>query len=218
MPEETARGAHTAFPKGNAYIRMYDALGPISTNPEFAALVPQTGQPAAAAARLALVTIRQFAEGLSDRHAADAVRRRIDWTYALALDLTDPGFDASVLSEFRRRLIAGSAEQLLFETMLSCFREQGLVKARGGQRTDSTHVVAAIQVLNRLECVGETVRHALNTLAAVVPDWLRTWVPSGWFDRYHRRFEEYRLPPGKAERSALAEQIGSDGQSLRRAV
>ena len=123
----------------------------------------------------------------------------------MALDLTDPGFDASVLSEFRSRLIAGNAELLLFETMLTLFRQQGLVKAKGRQRTDSTHVLAAIQTLNRLECVGETLRHALNRLATLAPEWLQSSVPSEWFTRYSRRFEEYRLPPGKAERYALAE-------------
>lgn len=89
---------------------MRDTLGPISTNPEFAALFPGDGQPTVAPAQLALICIMQFAEGLSDRQAADAVRGRIDWKYALALELTDDGFDASVLSEFRTRLIAGNAE------------------------------------------------------------------------------------------------------------
>jgi transposase len=158
----------------------------------------------------------QFAEGLSDRQAADAVRGRIDWKYALALPLTDPGFDASVLSEFRSRLLAGQAEQLLFETLLIRFRAAGLLKARGRQRTDSTHVLGAIQMLNRLECVGETLRQALNLLATVAPDWLQTWVPSDWFERYTRRFEDYRLPPGRPERYALAETMGADGFELLR--
>jgi hypothetical protein len=118
------------------------------------------------------VSVLQFAEGLSDRQAADAVRSWIHWKYALGLKLDDPGFDASVLCEFRSRLIAGKAEMLLFETLLSLLREQGLLKARGKQRTDSTHVLAAIRMLNRLECVGETLRHALNVLATVAPDWL----------------------------------------------
>ncbi len=214
IPDETIRVAHAAFPKGHPYLRMRDTLGPIYLNPEFATLFPATGQPACAPAQLALVTIMQFAEGLSDAQAADAVRSRIDWKYVLALDLTDAGFDSSVLSEFRTRLIAGGAEQLLFETMLTLFRDQGLLKARGRQRTDSTHVLAAIQVLNRLECVGETLRHALNTVATVAPAWLRPWVPAAWFDRYGRRFEEYRLPPGKADRYALAAQIGADGRLL----
>src|SRR5215212_8180574 len=214
IPEQTAQIAQAAFPKGNLYLRMRDALGPIYSNPDFTHLFPKEGQPAEAPAQLALVTIMQFAEGLSDPQAADAVRGRIDWKYALALELSDPGFDASVLSEFRTRLLAGNAELLLFETMLTRFREQGLLKAKGRQRTDSTHVLAAIQTLNRLECVGETLRQALNTLATLAPDWLRSWVPSVWFDRYGRRFEEYRLPPAKSDRCALAEQIGADGRTL----
>ena len=218
IPDDTARVARAAFPKGNAYMRMRDTLGPIYTNPEFAALFSPTGRPAEAPAQLALVTIMQFAEGLSDTQAADAVRGRIDWKYALALDLTDDGFDASVLSEFRSRLIAGKAELLLFETMLLLFRAQDLLTARGRQRTDATHVLAAVQSLNRLECVGETLRHTLNTLATVAPDWLRAWVPSVWFDRYSRRFEEERLPPSKPARYALAEQIGADGHHLLLAV
>jgi transposase len=211
IPSETARVAHAAFPNGNPYLRMRDALGPIYLNPEFAALFPKAGQPAEAPAQLALVLIMQFAEGLSDRQAADAVRSRLDWKYALALDLTDSGFDASVLSEFRSRLLAGKAEAQLFDTMVALLRDQGLLKAGGRQRTDATHVLAAIQVLNRLECIGETLRHALNILAVVAPAWLRSWVPGSWFDRYGRRFEEYRLPPGKPQRYALAEEIGADG-------
>jgi transposase len=212
--EETDRIARAAFPKGNPYLRMRDALGPIYSDAEFAPLFPKDGQPAEAPAQLALVTIMQFAEGLSDRQAADAVRDRLSWKYLLGRGLTDPGFDASVLSEFRDRLIAGGAEALLFETLLAHLRAQGLVTPRGRQRTDSTHVLAAIHVLNRLECSGETLRHALNTLATVAPDWLRAWVPPAWFDRYARRFEDYRLPDGKAERYALAGEGGADGRFL----
>jgi transposase len=177
----------------------------------FAHLFPNDGHPAEDPARLALVLIMAFAEGLSDRQAADGVRSRIDWKFALALPLDDPGFDASVLSEFRSRLIAGNAERLLFDTLLEHLREHNLVKPGGRQRTDSTHVLAAIHVLNRLECLGETLRHALTTLAMVAPDWLRSWVPSVWFDRSSQRIDEDRLPPGKPERYALAEQIGADG-------
>ena len=149
IPEETIRIARAAFPKGNVYMRMHDALGPIYANPDFAHLFPRDGQPAENPAHLALITIMQFAEGLSDTQAANAVRGRIDWKYALALDLTDAGFDASVLSEFRTRLVEGQAEALLFETMLTLFREEQLIKVRGRQRTDSTHVLAAIHTLNR---------------------------------------------------------------------
>ena len=218
IPEQTIQVARAAFPKGNSYMRMRDALGPIYMNPQFATLFSHTGRPAEAPAQLALITMMQFAEGLSDAQAADAVRARIDWKYALALGLTDPGFDASVLSEFRQRLITGHAELLLFETMLTRFREQGLLNAKGRQRTDSTHVLAAIQTLNRLECIGETLRHALNVLATVAPDWLQSWVPAVWFDRYRQRFADYRLPPAKPARDTLAMQIGMDGRQLLGAI
>jgi transposase len=214
IPEQTSQVARAAFPKGNPYMRMRDTLGPIYTNPQFATLFSHTGRPAEAPAQLALITIMQFAEGLSDAQAADAVRARIDWKYALALELTDSGFDASVLSEFRQRLITGQAELLLFETMLTRCREQGLLKAKGRQRTDSTHVLAAIQTLNRLECIGETLRHALNVLATVAPDWLQSWVPAVWCDRYRQRFADYRLPSEKPARDTLATQIGLDGRQL----
>ena len=127
--------------------------------------------------------MRQLAEGLSDAQAADAVRARMDWKYALALEVSDPGFDASVLSACRQRLITGQAELLLFETMFTRFRAQGFLKAQGRQRPDSPPVLAALQTLNRLECVGETLRHALNVLATVAPAWRQSWVPAVWCDR-----------------------------------
>ncbi|MDQ2998387.1 MAG: transposase, partial [Chloroflexota bacterium] len=216
IPAQTVQVAQAAFPKGNSYMRMRDALGPISTNPDFAQLFPHDGQPAEAPAHLALVTVMQFAEGLSDAQTADAVRGRIDGKYALALALTDPGLDSSVLCAFRQRLLAGNAELLRFEAMLTLFREQKLINVKGRQRTDSTHVLAAVKVLNRLECVGESVRHARNVLATAAPEWLQRWVPADWFERYSRRFEAYRLPADTPAHYRLAEQIGADGQRLLR--
>jgi transposase len=218
VPEETARVARAAFPQGNLYMRIRDEIGVIYKDEEFAALFSQRGQPAEAPWRLALVTLMQFAEGLPDRQAADAVRGRIDWKYALNLDLTDSGFDHTVLSEFRTRLITGSAEQRLLETFLHLCRERKWLKSRGRQRTDSTHVVAAIRVLNRLECVGETLRHTLNSLAVVAPQWVRAQCPAEWVERYGRRVENYRLPASRAERGAEAERIGRDGHTLLAAV
>ncbi len=171
IPEHTVRVAQAAFPRGdNTYMRMRDEIGVIWEDEDFAPLFSTRGQPALAPWRLALVTVMQFAENLSDRQAANAVRARIDWKYALSLELTDPGFDFSVLSEFRSRLVEGEGEQLLLEKMLSRFKDRGWVKARGSQRTDSTHVLAAVRALNRLELVGETLRAALNALAVVAPE------------------------------------------------
>lgn len=214
VPEETARVAHAAFPKGHPYLRLADELGALFTDETFAALFPTHGQPAFAPWRLALVTILQFAEGLADRPAADAVRSRIDWKYVLRLELADPGFDASVLSEFRTRLIEGRAETLLFDSVLGWCREQKLLTSRGRQRTDSTHVLAAARALNRLEVVGETMRHALNNLAIVAPDWLSQHAPSDWVARYDRRAADDRLPTSKAARDTLALTIGADGYAL----
>jgi transposase len=91
-------------------------------------------------------------------------RRRIDWKYALGLPLADAGFDASVLCEFRARLIAGSRELVLLESLLDLCRKRGWLAARGRQRTDSTHVLAAIHGRNRAETVRETLRHTLDVL------------------------------------------------------
>ena len=148
IPEETARVAHAVYPKGNVFMRMRDELGTIYQDEAFAHLFSHTGQPAEAPWRLALVTVMQFAEGLSDRQAAFAVSSRIDFKYALGLELTDPGFDHTVLSEFRKRLVAGNSEQVLLDTMLTLFQERGWLKARGKQRTDSAHVLARIRALN----------------------------------------------------------------------
>src|SRR5215472_15198259 len=184
IPEETQRVARAAFPRGNLYMQVADRLGTLYHDAQFTALFPMRGQPAEAPARLALATVLQFAEGLSDRQAADAVRSRIDWKYVLGLDLTDPGFDHTVLSEFRTRLVTGKVETLLLDALLTVARAQGLLKARGWQRTDSTHVVGAIRVLNRLERVGETLRAALNSLAVVVPAWVQALAPPERYERY----------------------------------
>src|SRR3954449_13095895 len=194
IPDETQRVAQAAFPKGTLCLRIADELGPLYHDDQFATLFPIRGQPAASPARLALVSVLQYVEGLSDRQAADAVRARIDWKYALRLELTDPGFNHTVLSEFRSRLVHGQAELQLLDTLLDRCRERGLIRERGRQRTDSTHVLAAVRVLNRLERVGETLRAALNELAVIAPDWLQALAPAEWYRRYGRGGENYHLP------------------------
>jgi transposase len=214
VPAETARVAHAAFLTGHPYLTFRDALGTIFQDDDFTALFPAWGQPGSPPWRLALVTSMQFRENLADRQAAEAVRARIDWKYLLSLELTDPGFDFSVLSAFRDRLLAGSAEDLLLDKLLERCCALGLLKARGQQRTDSTHGLAAIRVLNRLELVAETLRAALNAVATVAPDWLQAITPLAWYERYRRRIEESRLPKDKTEREAYAQMVGEDGFQL----
>jgi len=141
------------------------------------------------------------------------VRGRIDWKYALRLPLSDPGFDHTVLSEFRSRLVEGKAEQQLLDTLLERLRDLGLIKPRGRQRTDSTHVLAAVRGLNRLERVGETLRAALNEVAVMAPSWLQALAPAEWYERYGSRVENYRLPKTDAARQYLATAIGTDGST-----
>ncbi len=214
VPEETAHVARSAFPKGNPYLKLRDELGTIFEDEDFIELFPERGQSAFWPWRLALVTVLQFRENLPDLQAAEAVRGRIDWKYLLGLELTDPGFDFSVLSEFRTRLLKGGKEAILLDKLLEKCRKLGLVKGRGKQRTDATRVLAAIRVMNRLELIGETVRAALNELATIAPDWLRRVVPVEWFQRYSRRIEDDRLPVSKEKRDAYAQTVGEDGFML----
>lgn len=218
VPEETARIARAAYPKGNISLQLRDALGTIYQDQSFAHLFPHNGRPVEAPWRLALITILQCMEDLPDRQATDAVRGRIDWKYLLGPDLTDPGFDATVLCEFRTRLVQGDAAQFLFDTLLDVFKKQGWLKERGSQRTDSTHVLAKIRACNRLMCVGEAIRFALNSVAIVADDWLLHHSDTAWLLRYGHHIEETRLPKAATERTALAEEIGCDGSILLAAI
>jgi transposase len=139
-------------------MRARDALGPLFTDEQFAELFAARGRPAWSPARLALalVLVLQFVEGLTDRQAADAVRARLDWKYALGLDLCDPGVDASVLTQFRARLLADGQAERLLTLMLDRLGERGLLRGGGRQRTDATHVRMAVRDLHRLEQVIET--------------------------------------------------------------
>ena len=218
IPEETARIAHAAYPKGNRYLTLRDALGTIYQDESFAHLFPHNGRPAEAPWRLALITVLQFVEELPDRQAADAVRGRIDWKYLLGLPLDDSGFDFTVLSDFRARLVQGEAEQLLLDVLLELCKGQGWLTARGRQRTDSTHILAKVRAINRLLCVGETLRYALNSLAMVAGDWLLAQREDEWLYRYGHRIEEKQFPKEAGSRVAMAETIGRDGWTLLSAI
>ena len=214
IPAETMRVARAAYPKGSLAMRLRDELAGLYQDEQFGSLFPSRGQPAEAPWRLAIVLVLQYVEGLTDRQAAEAVRGRIDWKYALGLELADPGFDASVLTEFRERLVAGQAETLLLDVLLERCKQRGSIRAGGRQRTDSTHVLARVRSLSTLECVGETLRAALDDVALVAPDWLASQVSPEWFERSSHRVENYRLPKAESQRTALAEQIGADGLHL----
>jgi transposase len=159
IPAETARVARAAFPKGCLVLRVRDALGALFTDEQFAELFAGRGRPAWSPARL-------------------------DWKYALGLDLCDPGFDALVLTEFRGRLLADGQTERLLTLMLDRLRERGLLHGSGRQRTDATHVRMAVRDLHRLEQVIQTLRAALEALAVVAPVWLAGLGPAGGTSHY----------------------------------
>jgi transposase len=211
VPSDTARVARKAFRSGALAIRARDQLGSWYEDARFAPGYGVRGAPGISPAQLAMVTVLQFTENLTDRQAADAVRGRLDWKYCLGLALEDEGFGHTVLSEFRSRLVAGSLERVVLEALLERLKELGLVKAGGRQRTDSTHVLARIRSLSRLELAGETVRAALEALAAADPAWLAGVIDAGWQQVYGQRIDNLRLPESETRRKAMAAQYGKDG-------
>ncbi len=215
IPALTAAAVHAAFPKGNIYVDLRAEFGILFDASLFLDLYPPDGRLVEVAPwRLALVLVMQYMEGLTDRQAADAVRRCMDWKYALSLDLTDPGFDFTLLHDFRDRLLTNTAAQRLLDTLLAACKARGLIKPPGTQRTDSTHVLAAVRTLHHLECILETMHLALNRLTAADAEWVRQRVPAEWFDRYGLRAEQSRLPKETSKREALAQTIGADGYQL----
>lgn len=220
IPEETRRVALASFPKKSLIMRLREELGDLYRDEDFQSLFARRGRAAESPWRLALVTVMQAMEGLTDRQAADAVRGRLDWKYALSLSLEDAGFDSSVLCEFRQRLSEheGQAQALLLDPLLEVCRTRGWLLPGGTQRTDSTHVLAAIRSLSSVESVGEAMRAALNELAVSDPDWLLAVMNPTWAERYVHRVDLVRLPKGEAARARFKAQIGQDVHVLLQAL
>src|SRR6266542_4291871 len=214
VPELTARVARSSFPKGNLAMRIREELGEVYADARFAAAFGARGRPGISPGQLMMASVLQFTEDLTDRQAADAVRDRVSWKYALGLELDDQGFDASVLSEFRSRLVAGDLTCLALDALLARLAGLGLVKAGGRQRTDSTHVLGAIRALNRLELAGETLRAALEALAAAAPGWLAGVIDESWQQVYGARIDDLHLPESQARREQLMVRYGADGYYL----
>lgn len=195
-------------------MRIRDELGEVYADARFAAAFGVRGRPGISPGQLMMASVLQFSENLTDRQAAEAVRDRITWKYALGMELEDPGFDASVLSEFRSRLVAGDLTCVALDALLARLAGLGLVKAGGRQRTDSTHVLGAIRTLNRLELAGETLRAALEALAVAAPGWLSGVIDPSWQQVYGSRIDTLRLPESQTKRQALMVDYGKDGYHL----
>ncbi|MGW6271769.1 transposase [Streptomyces sp. NPDC055060] len=214
IPALTVRMARASNPRGTAAMWVRDRLDELFTDADFGEWYPADGRRGLSPARLAMVSVLQYAENLSDRAAAEAVRCRLDWKYCLGMELDDPGFDFSVLSEFRDRMAQGDRADRLLAVMVDHLVAAGLVKRHGRMRTDSTHVLAAVRKLYRVELVAETLRAALEELASADDEWLAPLVSAGWAERYGRTARYDRLPRTKEKLAAHVLQVGKDGMRL----
>ncbi len=185
LPIETAQIAPKIFQRrGNIYLTIGDQISPLFADVYFADLYAADGAPAISPNLLALAVMFQRQEDLADQAMANAVRAHIDLKYALHLAVDDPGFDGSLLSDFRGRLLRNAAALRLFERVLVRLAELGQVAGGGKQRSDGSYVLAATRLLNQVELLGETLRVALEALAAYRPDWLRSVAQAHWYQRY----------------------------------
>src|ERR1700749_1177604 len=179
VPELTARVARASNPAGTTAMWGRDRLDGLWDDEDFAGWYPRGGRPGISPAQLATVSVLQFLLDLSDRDA-EAVRCRIDFKYALGLDLDDPGFHHSVLGDFRDRLLLDGRADRLLDLALARLKEAGLVRDRTSQRTDSTHVPAAGRGLGPPELVTEAVRAALEELARTAGQALAGLADDDW--------------------------------------
>jgi transposase len=214
IPERTAAVARAAFPQGTLAMRVRDELPGLFADEEFVSAFGVRGKPGISPGRLALVTVGQFAENLTDRQAADAVRGRIEGKYALGLELTDPGFDHTVLTGFRQRLIDHGLEEKVLDLLLARLAELGMVKAGGRQRTNSTHVLAVVQSVNRLEFLAETLRAALEALSAATPDWLAAHIDAQVGTTVWRPSRLLSAPQSEDKRTKLAVSVSRPGAGV----
>ncbi len=211
VPELTARVARASNPAGTTAMWVRDRLDGLWADEDFASWYPRDGRPGISPAQLATVSVLQFLLGLSDRDAAEAVRCRIDFKYALGLDLDDPGFHHSVLGDFRDRLLEDGRADRLLDLALARLKEAGLVRGRATQRTDSTHVLAAVRDLTRLELVTEAVRAALEELARTAGHALEGLVDDDWGRRYGR---PVRLGKNPTRPKTRINDAGADARRL----
>ncbi|WP_433192206.1 transposase [Nocardia sp. CA-107356] len=194
VPPLTALIARASNPRGTTAMWIRDRLESLWDNEDFADWYPRDGRPGLSPAQLATVCVLQYVLDLSDRQVAEAVRCRIDFKYALALELNDPGFHHSVLSDFRDRLAEGDRADRLLDLVLARLADAGLVRERTTQRTDCTHVLAVVRDLTRLELITEAVRAALEELARAAPHLLTGLVDEEWGRRYGRQMRVGRNP------------------------
>jgi transposase len=214
IPRDTARAAQAAFGKGNIYVMIGDQIEPLLAEADLTDLAAAMDKPTATLGMLALVTAFQSAENLPDRRAAEAVRTRTDWKYALHLPLEGPGFDPLMLCEFRQHALRDPAAQQAFGQVLDHLAEIGLLRRLGHPRAGAAEVLIAVCTMSRLERLAEAMHITLEALATRQPEWLRTVTLPHWYERYSRVLAASLLPHYQKGQEDLARAIGMDARYL----
>jgi transposase len=214
VPTETLRVTRAAFPRGNLCMQIRDVLETVCADARYDSLFSWRGRQAEAPWRLVLVLLLQFAEGLSDRQAAEAVRGRLDWKYLLGLELADPGFNAALLSHFSTHLTPRAPEQHFLDAVLTACQTSHVPGAVRRRSLESKYLVTEARFINRLDRIAETFREALRAVTVAAPEWSNTWMPVDWHIRYGPLARAAFQPHGRLARRAFIEAVRADGQGL----
>ena len=217
LPINTAQAAKSVFNIENLYLAMGDQLD-LFLDLNLADLDAFGEKPTSVLFLLAMVTLFQFAEGLPDRQAADAVRTRLDWKYALHLPMDYPGLDHSALSEFRQRLRCNTAGHATFQRLLTQVAAFGLLGNGDKRQAEVVDVLAAVDALGRAQAAKERTSRALEALAAAHPSWLRAASLPHWYGRYDQTFSAQAPSICPEELDALARAIEADIRHLLQAI
>jgi hypothetical protein len=218
LPADTARAAADVFNIHNIYLSIGDRIDELLADMTPADLDVSGEQPPGSLAMLALVTCFQYAENIPDRQAADAVRTRMDWKYALHLGLSYPGFDPTVLCEFRQRLMQDPPAQWALDHILAWLGQIGLFASRERRQATAMQVIGRVCRLTRLEQMVAAIHQTLEALAAAQPEWLRAIAPAQWLHRYTSTSATMSLPGSREEQERMAQSIGIDALYLLDAI
>ncbi len=214
IPDETVFKAYQIFPKNNPYLILGDNLNHIIGDMNLQILATSFDSNIATTLRLSLITAFQYNEILPDSHASDAVRRRIDWKYALFLPLTHPGISKQNLSQFRQKLISSSTALEEYSFFLSKMAEFEFFSPLTGQLPDAKTFLSIICQINRVFILRKAMKTALGLIVSLEPDWLVGQLSPHWFERYRSGYPEFNQPPNAINISSTGEKIGDDIYSL----
>lgn len=218
IPTDTAKAVRAVFGSGNFYMITGEQANLLFSGILLDDPARRFQKPVRILADLYLITIFQYLETLPDFQAADAVRDRRDWKYALHLPLNVTGFQASMFCDFRKLLLADQASLQIMQTLLSRFSGIGAPLNGGFLNLDAGQIVARVCLFSRLASIWEAISRALEALAIKRPDWLRAISLPHWYERYSYSRGNLNLRAVSHELEKLAQAIGYDGFYLLKAI